>query len=254
MEKRPWFLDLIVEIDGVSYPRAKQVLEEFKIGDEEDLYVDDYKERPEKIVLPPNTFYINSNLPLPQRFGAAAYLLGRGFGESVMDKYRLCFCTDGDYGYRIIIPIYFKGKLVSYLGRDFTGRQEPRYKNCKSHESLLRNRELLYGYDNFKGGAAGHGYLVEGCTDVWRIGDLALATLTNKLYNSQRHIIIGFNLDSLTIAFDPGSYSKGLEAGEELSPFIPKIKVLNFQDDRDVAEHKFEEILRIEENTRYSVF
>jgi DNA primase len=172
----------------------------------------------------------------------------------VVEKYHLSFCTDGVYGYRIIVPIYFMGKLVSYLGRDFTDQQEPRYKNCKSYEALVRNKELLYGFDDFYLKPKRHAYLVEGCTDVWRIGDGAMATLTNKLHPIQRKLLVELNLDSLTIAFDPGSYSRGLEAAEDLSPFISKIKVLDFDDGKDVADHTLEGILAIEENTRYSVF
>jgi hypothetical protein len=58
----------------------------------------------------------------------------------------------------------------------------------------------------------------------------------------------------MTIAFDPGSYCRGLEAAEEISPFVPKIKVLEFVGDKDVADRSIEEIKDIEASTRYSSF
>jgi DNA primase len=253
-DKRPWFLDLIVEIDGVSYPRAKQILDEFKLGDDEDLYVDDYKDRPESLELPEGCWDFDG-INYPEiRAVADLYLKNRGFGKDIIDRYDLKFCVFGDYAYRIIVPITMRGQLVSYLGRDFTDQQGLRYRNCKSYDALLRNKELLYGFDLFYIEPKFHAYLVEGCTDVWRIGVGAMATLSNKLYPIQRNLLIELNLTSITIAFDPGSYVRGLEAAEQLSPFISKIKVLNFQDNRDVAEHSIEEIKAIEADTRYSLF
>lgn len=41
-------------------------------------------------------------------------------GYSVVDK---------DFHHRIVVPVYYQGKLKGLVGRDFTGKQEPKYKN-----------------------------------------------------------------------------------------------------------------------------
>jgi len=86
-----------------------------------------------------------------------------------------------DYKHRIIIPIKWDGKIISFQGRDITGRTKLRYKACP------QNRELC----------------VEGVTDVWRLGFSSFATFgisftPSQIRNITRHfkrIIILFDDD-----------------------------------------------------------
>ena len=79
----------------------------------------------------------------------------------------------GAYKFRIIAPIYHKGHLVSYQGRDITDRAKLKYKACKAENELIPHKHLLYGLNH----AQGHSIVVvEGITDVWRLGPGAVAT------------------------------------------------------------------------------
>lgn len=64
------------------------------------------------------------------------YLTGRGYTESQVDwlvnRYRLCYATKGPFVYRIIIPVYFRDRLVTWTGRHI-GDDELRYRSL-SHD------------------------------------------------------------------------------------------------------------------------
>lgn len=178
---------------------------------------------------------------------ALSYLTKRDFGISEIVKFGLRFCTFGKYAYRIIIPVMFKNKLVSFTTRDFMDRNnEPRYKHLNSSQSIVRLNEVLYGWDMFEGK---HLRLVEGPTDVWRLAKTSLGVFKSYLSSAQLSLIVGTKLDSMSVLFDPDAYGRALDAAERLSPFIKKIKIVLLPNDSDVASMSVEDIYREEENT-----
>jgi DNA primase len=99
------------------------------------------------------------------------YLIGRNFDpDFLIKKYDLrgTINVPNGYKYRIIAPIYYKGEIVSFQGRDVTGKQELRYKACKQEREVVCHQNILYNLDNCKKEWI---VIVEGITDVWRLGD-----------------------------------------------------------------------------------
>lgn len=96
----------------------------------------------------------------------------------------------GRYKYRIIAPIYVDGRLVSYQGRDITGRAETKYKACRSDEEVIDHKECLYAADLVQGSAC---VVVEGITDAWRLGPGAVATFGIKFKPAQIKRLARFN-------------------------------------------------------------
>ena len=110
------------------------------------------------------------------------YLLRRGLdpdmlvrrygilGTNPFDKFE-----GKDYGNRIIIPIYdLDGRLVSFQGRDVTGRYDvERYKVCPLDKSLMHYKDIVYGGNLAKGRRV---VVVEGVVDAWKLGPGAVAT------------------------------------------------------------------------------
>jgi len=78
----------------------------------------------------------------------------------------------GPYKHRIIAPIYYRNKLVSYQGRDVTDKSELKYKACPQELEVVNHQTILYGLDNVNSDKC---VLVEGITDVWRLGYGAVA-------------------------------------------------------------------------------
>lgn len=186
--------------------------------------------------------------PSHDSFFALKYLHSRRFFMPTIKKFRLKYATKGHYRNRIIIPIYFNGALVSFTSRAYLGGE--RYEHATLSMSSMRIKDTLYNYDNAKD--FGHIYLLEGTTDVWRMGDNSVCVFRSKLSRSQRELLVKLSkksLTSLTIIFDYGAISRAITAAEDLSPFIPRIKVVRLKDKRDVADYHREEIIEIERNT-----
>lgn len=116
----------------------------------------------------------NSMLPIHE-----AYLKDRYFDPiHLIEKYKILFCGPvGLYRLRIIVPVYERGKCISFTARDATNRASTPYLNCPNEESVYDIRDTIYNLDNSTHPDV---IVVEGVTDVWRIGDDCVATLGIK--------------------------------------------------------------------------
>jgi hypothetical protein len=179
---------------------------------------------------------------------AIDYLSRRGFGKDIIGQYGLRFASSGNYGGRIIIPICLNFKIVSFTSRDYTGKQKNRYKHAPLYMSAKRIKDLLYNYDRAKDHK--HIYVLEGPTDVWRMGEDSVAVFRSALSAEQRNLLISLKPKSVTIIFDPMATSRAYDAAESLLPFINKIKVARLTGEKDVANMTRDEVLKIENRTR----
>lgn len=79
----------------------------------------------------------------------------------------------GNYKWRIIAPVYLNSKLVSYQGRDITGKSSLPYMACPTDEEVVHHKHTLYGIDYVVNRKA---IIVEGIVDAWRMGRGTVAT------------------------------------------------------------------------------
>lgn len=78
------------------------------------------------------------------------------------------------YRFRIFIPYFWNGEMVSFDSRDVTGKQPNKYYACPDEYELMGRKQILYGIqENWNPEI---GICVEGPTDVWRLGDMTFAT------------------------------------------------------------------------------
>lgn len=155
------------------------------------------------------------------------YLEGRKFDpDALVDTWGLLGTGPfGDYKYRIIAPIYLDYELVSYQGRDITGKQELRYKACKRSNEALNHKFTLYGIDLVPDRKA---VIVEGITDAWRLGPGSVATF-GTAYTKQQEMMIAERLDTIYLFFDSSDdHAKRQmeELGERLSYVMPKVEMI----------------------------
>lgn len=182
-------------------------------GEAKRIY-EQYKGRsasPNKIIKP--KVRAESRLPVgtePLKYIHDDYLINRKFDPELLERVyglqgtgRHAYVKVGedlvDYRYRIIAPIYFEHKLVSFQGRDITGVSKLRYKACPSELEVLDHKNILYGYDLAEGDSA---LVQEGITDVWRFGPGALATFGTGFKTEQLQILVK-RFKRLFIMFDP---------------------------------------------------
>lgn len=104
----------------------------------------------------------------------------------------------GDYKYRIIAPIYLNNRLVSYQGRDITDRSLLKYKACKKENEVIHHKHTLYGIDKVLGDTV---IVVEGITDVWRLGVGAVATFGIE-YTTEQVVMLHSRFQKIFILYD----------------------------------------------------
>lgn len=129
------------------------------------------------------------------------YLINRGFDpDYLVNKYHITgtSISDGEWGYRIIIPIIYDGKIVSYQGRAIK-KDMPRYKTLEVEKSVVSPKSILFNMDNCQSKRA---VVVEGPFDAMRIGDGVVATLGIGMTLAQMELL-ALRYTSIVFLFDP---------------------------------------------------
>ena len=143
---------------------------------------------------------------LPETHPANVYLKSRGFAYKTIGKfYDVHFCVEGNKicQDRLIIPIYYRGKMVGWQARaiyevDWKQSLFPKYYTAPG----TPRREILYNIDN----AAKYktGIIVEGVTDVWKVGPQAVCTFgANMTLDQQRLFKKNFKDNNGVLFYDP---------------------------------------------------
>lgn len=91
-----------------------------------------------------------------------------------------------NYKYRLLIPIYWNSKLVSFDTRDITGKHSSKYMACPLENEIIPHKEILYCKQEALMDTA---VIVEGPTDVWRFGVNSVATSGIKYTSKQVRLI-----------------------------------------------------------------
>ena len=155
------------------------------------------------------------------------YLLSRNFSPIFLhEKYGVVGGgIAGDWKYRIIIPLYYNGVLVSWTGRSILDKQTlkdrkiPRYKNLAIEKSVINSKECLFNIDNCRGKTV---VLTEGAFDVMRLGGESasdfLCSFGTELTQAQVKIIAE-RFDKVFIMFDnePEAQMKARKFGMQIA-------------------------------------
>ncbi|KXH69796.1 MAG: hypothetical protein AM326_01615 [Candidatus Thorarchaeota archaeon SMTZ-45] len=172
------------------------------------------------------------------------YLASRNFDpQYIFDKYKLrCNGPVGDFAMRLIIPFYERKRLVTYTTRDVTGKARIPYIHCSKVLSILHPKDTLYNIDTVEDTAL----VLEGVTDVWRMGDGAVATMGDKFTGKQ--VALLKNLKRCFILYD--TEDEAQENAERLafnlSVTVPDVHVLGLEegDPADISPEDAKSIRR----------
>lgn len=126
------------------------------------------------------------------------YLRGRHFDPTEIERlWHVQGIGKGPHlAWRLFIPIYFRGEVVSWTTRTI-GERGLRYRAADLTDERIPRTDLLYGMDACRDTII----VVEGPTDVWRIGPGAAATLGTGYSRRQVELISRF--PRRVICFDP---------------------------------------------------
>lgn len=181
------------------------------------------------------------------------YLRKRGFDPDVLERtYGLLGTGPGerfhgvDYSLRIIIPLHdMTGRLISFQGRDITGKDELRYKGCSVEHSLQHYKETLYGaHLSLKRKRIA---VVEGVFDQWRLGIGSVATFGTSLMPQQVRALAHW--EEIVFLFDSEgpAQAKAVEYARQLAALGRNVEVAELQglggkDPGDLSEEEAAEL------------
>ena len=168
------------------------------------------------------------------------YLLSRNFSPRFLhEKYGVVGGgIAGRWKFRIIIPVYLNGKLVSWTGRSILDKQTlkekeiPRYKNLSIEESVINIKECLFNIDNCNDSKV---ILTEGAFDVMRFGSLSPSKKDNIMCSmgtelTQNQVkIIAERFDKVFIIFDnePEAQKKARKFGMQIASIGVDVEVVD---------------------------
>lgn len=126
--------------------------------------------------------------------GHRRYLIQRGFDpDRISREWKIqgtgmvSFLDEINFSKRLLIPIYWEERMVSFQTRDITEQSPLKYITCPKDRELIFHKNILYG--NPEGWKSGIGICVEGVTDVWRFGSIAFATFGIKYLTEQVRVM-----------------------------------------------------------------
>ncbi len=177
------------------------------------------------------------------------YLSRRGYSEKMIDgmteKYGLRYCKEGPFGGRIIFPVFYEGKLVTWTGRSIFPSETLRYKTLTvdtdrakilGHEPAAGNiSEFLLWYDDVAKGSHETLVIVEGPFDALRLrafgekDDRLIATCFFTSAPSRRQMDLLFRVlpkyRKRYLLLDEGTLSKSLALKNEFDGVLSSTDV-----------------------------
>lgn len=176
-----------------------------------------------------------------------SYLRNRNFDiEYLWRKYDLYFTSHlHEDPWRIVIPIFCKDKIVSYQGRDISGKSHLRYKACPKEREIIHYKNLLYNMRNSRNDRV---IVVEGITDVWRVGDDCVCTF-GVGYTKEQLLLLASNYSTVFIMFDfeEEAQNRATKLGTELSSLGTEVHIVYLEEmeGKDPAELEEKIVLEI---------
>jgi len=228
------FPKLIEELENVDWKQAKKIARRF-LGD---AFADrGLLDSPSTRSASPRSILQETTRDFPKLHWK--YLKRRKFDpEFLIKKYRLeAVYTTGRYAYRIIVPVFFGRKMVSFTGLDVTGKAAIKYKHSRKDESILHPKEVMYNLDTVKRG--GTAVVVEGVTDVWRIGDGCVGTFGKQWTKEQVDTLLSCEPERAIVLLDSDANRQARKLANYLSGVVSTEKWTIDRDDPDKLDHEY---------------
>jgi hypothetical protein len=182
------------------------------------------------------------------------YLINRGFDPDKLIKEwgllgtgPVAILDNVDYKHRIVAPIKWQNEVVSFQARDITGKHQLRYITCPKPREIKHHKHILYGNQKEWKDI---GIIVEGITDVWRLGPLATATFGTE-YTTAQMLVIRSSFKKVFVIFDeePQAQKQAKKLISDLRILGVKSEVITITGDpggmkQDDADHLINKLMR----------
>jgi 5S rRNA maturation endonuclease (ribonuclease M5) len=195
------------------------------------------KKLAEKIKMPLDCGKINSR--------HKKYLEGRNFDPDKLVKEWGILGTGavGSYKHRVIFPIVYCKKVVSYQGRDITNKQKLRYKACEQKNEVVEHQNILYGYDE---ALKNNVVVVEGITDVLRLGYGAVSCFGVDFSWNQALLLLNFKNIFVMFDNDNAGNKASNKLGALLDGFGKNVEIINLSegDPADLSDEQAKKLMK----------
>lgn len=158
------------------------------------------------------------------------YLFNKGFHpDELQFQYNIKQSDNfSAYKYRIMIPIYIGNKLVSYVGRDITDLAASKYMSAPSEEEVHPHQFVLYGLNKCYRKV---GMVVEGPSDVWRMGNGSVGTFGIKFSRPQiMQMVQRFKKLFIFYDDDPQAQKQADKMEQILKSFLIDVEILELDE------------------------
>lgn len=228
--------DAVEALAEITRLEPRQIREQLYISFNRSTFTQDERRRSKRL----------SPLTLPQCVSEAIlepqrrYLESRGFD---CDELREIWSI-GSIGiaprlsWRVYIPIHFHGKVVSWTTRSVSEKSPKRYINARDHEETLPAKSVLYGIDHVKHSVI----VVEGPTDVWRIGKGSAATMSVNYTKEQISLLSDIPIRVVCFDSEKDAQKRALKLVRELSAYPGKTYQVVLETGKDPGSAKRSEI------------
>jgi len=202
-----------------------------------------FPEEPEEIlqrISLPEEFKTLTDSITPADLRPFSYLQNRGLTKYDILKYKIGYCSEGDYEGRIIIPSFDYDGYVNYFIARTYNEHWMRYKNPNASRDIIFN-ELNIDWDSDV-------ILVEGVFDAIFAGN-AVALLGSTLREESKlfqHIIK--NDSSVFIALDHDAESKAIKIANTLLKYDVEVWKIDIPEGQDVASIGREEFANLKQS------
>jgi len=137
------------------------------------------------------------------------YLIKRRFNlEEIKRKYKLKFCNNtSSHKFSIIIPVILNDQIVNFSSVNVFTRQ---YRHCSNNNAVIPIKHCLYNIDTVGDTVV----IVEGITDVWRMGAGTVATFGLEYTKEQVYQLSKKHIRNVFVMYD--SEPQAVEQAEKL--------------------------------------
>lgn len=215
--KKGSVLILVQAIDNCGYNWAVKTIDKFVLKDFSHL-VKKERTHAERTILPGGTS--DNFLPIHDK-----YLTLRRFDRKFLQRrYDIMSIgpTCDDWKFRICIPVFQGGNIVTFVARDTTGKSEIKYKNCPAERCVKQVKDCLYGIDQIREGDSV--ILVEGIFDAWRIGTGAVCTFGTQVTDEQIRVLASKRIKNAFVMFDSDATSKATTLCHCISSVVANVE------------------------------
>jgi DNA primase len=157
------------------------------------------------------------------------YLISRGFDPDLLvNLYRIrgVLGCPTQWKYRLIIPIYFNGVVVSFQSRACFDT-DMRYITCSQAAEIIHHKDIFYNTDNSRGDTV---ILVEGVFDVWKMGDNCISGFGTEITSAQTQFLVNY-YKKVIVLFDAEreAYRKAVKIANEISVLGGAAEVIDWK-------------------------